>query len=242
MRLKKPYRIAWRVLLCCAALGLCLGVSSAIRSCVRRVRAEREARDTTMICNTFNGRIETVDFGRLFNDLNEVQLEAARRCGIKPVASRTEAEQLTQELVRIETCDLYAVDSLTHSIPYLTPGAAQLLNDIAEAFRDSLRSKGLNPNLLIVTSVLRTDEDVLRLRQGNINATEQSTHCYGTTFDIAWLRYRKVEYLQRHPYESVSPDVLKLVLGQVLRDFRKQERCYVKYERKQVCFHITSRQ
>ena len=153
-----------------------------------------------------------------------------------------EAEQLTQELVRIETCDLYAVDSLTHSIPYLTPGAAQLLNDIAEAFRDSLRSKGLNPNLLIVTSVLRTDEDVLRLRQGNINATEQSTHCYGTTFDIAWLRYRKVEYLQRHPYESVSPDVLKLVLGQVLRDFRKQERCYVKYERKQVCFHITSRQ
>lgn len=242
MRLKKPYRIALRALLALAVLGLCWALVASVRASVRRSRAEKEARDTTTIYNTFDGRIATVPLGRTFSDLNEVQLEAAERCGIPPVASREDAEHRTKELVRIESNALYVVDSLTYSIPYLTPAAAQLLTDIAAAFQDSLRAKGLNPNLPIVTSVLRTDEDVARLRRRNVNASENSAHRYATTFDIAYARYFKVEKLDRHPYESVSPDVLKLVLAQVLRDIRRSERCYVKYERKQACFHITSRQ
>jgi prophage antirepressor-like protein len=34
---------------------------------------------------------------------------------------------------------------------------------------------------------------------------------------------------------------LKWVLSEVLRDFREAGRCYVKYEVKQGCFHLTTR-
>ena len=242
MRLKKPYRIAWRAFLAALAIGFVLLFRSSIHRRAERRRAEREARDTTTIYNTFDGKIETVPFARLFSDLNDLQMEAAERYGISPLATREEAEARTKDLIRIENCAVYVLDSLTHSIPYLTPAAATLLGDIGVAFQDSLKSKGLNPNLLIVTSILRTDEDVQRLRRRNINASENSTHRYATTFDISYARYYKVETLERHPYESVSPDVLKLVFGQVLRDLRRAGRCYVKYERKQACFHITVRE
>ena len=36
-------------------------------------------------------------------------------------------------------------------------------------------------------------------------------------------------------------DTLKMVLSEVLRDLRKADRCYVKYELRQGCFHITAR-
>jgi len=34
---------------------------------------------------------------------------------------------------------------------------------------------------------------------------------------------------------------VELVLSEVLRDLRKAEKCYIKYELKQGCFHITTR-
>ena len=43
------------------------------------------------------------------------------------------------------------------------------------------------------------------------------------------------------PMQDVGADTLKLVLSEVLRDLREAERCYVKYELKQGCFHITTR-
>ncbi|MEG1838585.1 MAG: DUF5715 family protein, partial [Bacteroidaceae bacterium] len=41
--------------------------------------------------------------------------------------------------------------------------------------------------------------------------------------------------------QDVGRDTLKLVLSEVLRDLKKAEACYVKYELKQGCFHITAR-
>jgi hypothetical protein len=39
----------------------------------------------------------------------------------------------------------------------------------------------------------------------------------------------------------VRNDTLKWVLSEVLRDMREQKRCYIKYEVKQGCFHMTVR-
>ena len=36
-------------------------------------------------------------------------------------------------------------------------------------------------------------------------------------------------------------DTLKWVLSEVLRDMREEGRCYIKYEVKQGCFHMTVR-
>ena len=182
-----------------------------------------------------------VSYKRSFGDLNAVQLKSAKAIGISPVASREEAEKLKKKLVEIGPCDYYDMDSLTHSIPYLVPKASELLEAIGVNFLDSLENKGLNPNKVIVTSVTRTKEDVKRLRLANGNASMNTCHFYGTTFDISWKRFTKVEDPDGRPMQDVSADTLKLVLAEVLRDLKKEERCYVKYELKQGCFHITAR-
>ena len=182
-----------------------------------------------------------ISYRRAFGDLNEAHLNVAQAIGITPIASRKEAEHMKEKLQHIETNDLYVVDSLTHSIPYLIKGAAQLLDNIGTNFLDSLTAKGLNPNKIIVTSVLRTEDDVKRLRRRNGNASVNSAHFYGTTFDVSWKRFKKVEDEDGRPLQDVSSDTLKLVLSEVLRDLRKADKCYIKYELKQGCFHITTR-
>lgn len=182
-----------------------------------------------------------ISYKRSFGDLNEKHLNVAQALGISPISSREEAERMKERLQLITTNELYAVDSLTHSLPYLIPEAASLLDTIGSNFLDSLVSKGLNPNKVVVTSVLRTKEDVKRLRRHNGNASENSAHFYGTTFDISWKRFQKVEDEDGRPLQDVSSDTLKLVLSEVLRDLKQAEKCYVKYELKQGCFHITAR-
>ena len=186
-------------------------------------------------------RIYDVAFAKEFNDMNEVQLSAAQALGVPPVSGREAAERMKDRLVEITDNAWYEVDELTHSIPFLVPKAADLLERIGRNFQDSLSSKGLNPNKLVVTSVLRTEEDVRNLRKGNLNASENSTHCYGTTFDLSYWHYRKVPNLKGRPYEDVPPEYLRAALSQVLKDLHDEGACYVKYEKKQTCFHITVR-
>ena len=186
-------------------------------------------------------RIWDVNFAQEFNDMNEVQLAVAQTVGVPPVEDRTAAEHMKQRLVEIVDTDLYCVDELTHSIPFLVPSAAELLDRIGRNFQDSLAAKGLNPNKLVVTSILRTEEDVRKLRQGNLNASENSTHRYGTTFDLSYWHYVKVPDLRERPYADVPPEYLRATLSQVLKDLHDEGACYVKYEKKQTCFHITVR-
>ena len=188
-------------------------------------------------------RIWDVKFAKEFNDKNDVQLEVAQAIGVPPVQNREAAEKLKTRLVKLEDTDTYVIDSLTHSIPYLIPSAKELLDDIGRIFQDSLSAKGLNPNKLIVTSVLRTEDDIAALRKHNVNASENSTHRYGTTFDLSYWRYVKIAEFRGRPYEDVPPEYLRATLSQVLKDLHDQgNRCFVKYEKKQNCFHITVKQ
>lgn len=182
-----------------------------------------------------------ISYKRSFGDLNDIQLAAARANGIAPLDDRDAVEALGDKLVHLSNNDFYSIDSLTHSMPYLVPRASELLSTIGSTFLDSLQSKGLNPNRIVVTSILRTRHDVNRLRRRNGNASENSAHFYGTTFDVSWKRFNKIEDETGRPFQDVSPDTLKLVLSEVLSDMRLAEKCYVKYELKQGCFHITAR-
>ena len=86
------------------------------------------------------------------------------------------------------------------------------------------------------------DEYIQKLKKsGNPNASKNSAHCYATTFDITYARYDKIKFKKLRRCESVEKETLKNVLGEVLRDLRKQNKCYVKYEVKQRCFHVTTR-
>lgn len=178
-------------------------------------------------------------FKGAFPDSNSVQLAAATRYGVSPVKDRKEAEKRMKELVYVGSNPYYHVDRLNSSIPYLVPRAAVLLQDIGRAYFDSLQIKGIPLHKIIVTSVLRTRDDVRKLRTRNGNATENSCHMYGTTFDICYNRYKTVEEPDGPARRRVRNDTLKWVLSEVLRDFREQGRCYIKYEVKQGCFHMT---
>ena len=151
------------------------------------------------------------NYQRTFNDLNDKHLKAARQWGIQPVTSDELLEEQMGKLDKIGSCRYYQVDELTHSIPYLVPRARKI----------------------IVTSVLRTTGNVKKLRKKNVNASANSAHVYGTTFDVAYARYKGAE--------KEETDKLKSVLAEVLQDLRKQKKCYVRYEFKQGCFHITVR-
>lgn len=174
---------------------------------------------------------------RAFNDSNYVHLEAARAIGIAPIATDADIWRLRRPVVRIESCADYYVEPLTHSYPYLVPEAARLLSDIGRAFNDSLDAQGGGRYRLKVTSVLRTPVTVKRLRRVNRNAVEESTHSYGTTFDISYSKFI-CDGLDE-PHRTFED--LKNLLGEVLYDLREQGRCYVKYEFRQSCFHITVR-
>ena len=176
-----------------------------------------------------------------FPDSNSVQLVAANRWGVKPVKNRLDAEERKDELVFIDCSPYYYIDPLHSSIPYLVPRAAILLQDIGQAFFDSLQVKGVPLHRFIVTSVLRTQEDVAKLRRHNGNATENSCHLYGTTIDICYNRYQTVEDPDGPSRRQVRNDSLKFILSEVLNDMRQQNRCFIKYEVKQGCFHMTVR-
>lgn len=176
-----------------------------------------------------------------FPDSNHVQLSAAHRWGVAPVRDRQEAETRKSDLVYVGSSPFYHVDPLQQSIPYLVPRAAILLQDIGQAFYDSLHVKGLPLQQFIVTSVLRTRADIARLRQCNGNATENSCHLFGTTFDISYTRYGALSIPGEQQRWAVRDDTLKFILSEVLHDQRQRGRCYIKYEKKQKCFHITVR-
>ncbi|MDO5664234.1 MAG: DUF5715 family protein [Bacteroidia bacterium] len=179
------------------------------------------------------------NYNKEFNDLQDAHLASAILNGISPMALRDDTLKLKEKLVRLpDELELYKMHNITHSIPFLVPSAAQLFIDIAYNFRDSLYSKELPLYRLYLTSILRTDDDLSTLTKRNINASENSTHRYGTTFDISWKRF---EQIIPDTLQQIPPERLKLVLAQVLFDLKKQDRCYVKHERKQACFHITVR-
>ena len=182
----------------------------------------------------------TFDYKLKFNDLQLKQHAVASRIGLpRPPKDRNDAASMRSKLVEVKTNENYIVDSLTHSVPYLIPSAKRELDAIGAEWADILQRNGLPHYRFYVTSVLRTQEDIKYLqRSGNINSVTQSCHCYGTTFDLAYMRYDKVTRTHMYMHE----DNLKLVLGQVLLNHQRAGKIYVKYEWKQSCFHITVRQ
>jgi hypothetical protein len=176
-------------------------------------------------------------YSEYFNDMHQTQIAAARKYGIAPISDREAAKEVIREesLVKIRSCRNYKVAQLRNSIPYLTEDAAWLLTKIGENFRDSLEAKGIDRHRIIVTSVLRTEEDVQRLMDYNTVAVKNSAHRHATTFDISYRHFETALFTFK-----TNEVELKKTLGEVLRDLRKDRLCFVRYEIKPGCFHITA--
>lgn len=188
--------------------------------------------------NRLDIRIRINSLGRLadvFNDSNKYHYTYAESLGIHPITSLRDAWHTNRPIVHVTSNEYYQVDSLTHSMPYLVPEAEHLLRRIGANFIDSLGARGADGYRIKATSLLRTPASVKRLRRVNINASDSSTHQFGTTFDLSYVKFHCLD-----PRRTVSQEDLKNLLAEVLFDLRKQGACLVKYERKTGCYHVTA--
>ena len=219
---------------------LLVGLLFAFSSCGKRSVEQSSSAKSDLpedILVAYPGR--TFSYKDKFRDTQSKQEQAAKAIGLStPPQNRQQAAKMRSKLSLIKTNENYIVDSLTHSIPYLVPVAAAELESIGREFADILQRNNLPHYRFYVTSVLRTKDDVKYLQKsGNVNATTNSCHCYGTTFDLAYYRYDKVTRTREYMHQ----DNIKLVLAQVLLNHQRAGKIYVKYEWRQACFHITVR-
>ena len=119
---------------------LVIGLTTLTSSCKKK--------DMSLKLNKPHNIRGVVSYKRSFPDLNDAHLEVAKKIGISPLADREEAEAMKEKLTHITDNEFYAVDSLTHSIPYLVPRASALLDTIGSNFLDSLAAKGVIPIFL----------------------------------------------------------------------------------------------
>lgn len=181
--------------------------------------------------NNFEGR-----YAEVFNDSNYLQVAAAESIGITPVSDMASAWNINRPLELIASCEEYYLEELTHSFPFLVPEGAKLLKEIGTRFNQLLMERGKNRYRIKVTSVLRTPETIKDLMKVNKNSVANSAHSYGTTIDISYANF----IVDQKTNTQSNDDLVKL-LAEVLHEFQSQGRCYVKFESKQSCFHLTVR-
>jgi hypothetical protein len=196
--------------------------------------------------NKISGR-NSEAFGRVkvdrYKDFNDKHLSYAKKLGIKPFKSEKEYRQGKDELIsagklkKISGGNNYIVNKLGHSHPYLVPKAAKLLDDIGKRFSKKLQEKGKGKYYFRVSSLLRTGESQKNLGRSNGNAASNSSHLYGTTFDIAYKNVIKKPW----PWirREVADDSVIKILSESIGELRKEGRCLVVTEYKEKCFHIT---
>ena len=175
------------------------------------------------------------------NDKNDIHLLNAQKNGLKKTfATNADFDAEIGDYVRrsilVEVVDnpLYQLKNLTSSRPYLIPEAVDLLNEIGYRFQTELKEKKYRNYRFRITSLLRTEEDQSKLTHRNSNATEHSAHLYGTTFDISYKDFCRVDNDSiESRYETVQ------TLTNVLVKMREECKFLAVRERKQSCFHIT---
>ena len=225
-------------------MGLLLVIVAGGVFCANRLATARETESASVVESESHNRLlrseiprmGRVNYSELFADMNDVQLEAAKRGGLRNPDKVVDPAQC-DELVLVESSAGYAVDTLRHSKPYLVPQAARLLTYIGHRFDEIQTERGIRNKVRpIVTSLLRSRGDVGRLRRVNRNATENSCHLYGTTFDISYTRF-----MDSCGNVVTDSPKYKEMLAEALYELRFEGLCYVRYERRQPCFHITVR-
>jgi len=195
--------------------------------------------------------------------LNASHVAAARRAGVGPVRDSAHVARLqgSGALVQLpDSSEWWVLRELEQSLPYVTPRAKEVLEEIGRRFHARLEQHGLPPFRLDVTSVLRTGEQQAALRRGNANASRTtSSHQFGTTFDVAYLSFAAPQATQDPPagpldaglraHATVQLDTLGTryaphlegELGAVLQEMQREGTLMTLRERGQPVYHTTVR-
>ena len=181
-----------------------------------------------------------ISYKRSFGDLNEKHLNVAQAIGIRPLASREEAEKWKKR------CSISQQMICTRLILWHIPSRISFRERLPCSIQSVITSRFPG------CQRLESEQDYSNFR------TAYKRRCQASAPSQRQC-IRKFRSLLRHdircqletlpevededgrPLQDVSSDTLKLVLSEVLRDLKRAEKCYIKYELRQGCFHITTR-
>jgi hypothetical protein len=180
------------------------------------------------------------NYRAIFSDLQDTQFAAASTLGIDPFKDRQEADTYIpkmvkkKKMVKLENCKYYELEKLTHSIPYAIPQVQTFLVELGKRYQTKSNDKNAK---FYISSVTRTAEDVKNLTSVKIDATKNSCHMYGTTIDI---RFSDGKLIKGKRNKYTDPE-MRNCLFSCIKEMREEGWCYVKYENRQGCLHITVR-
>lgn len=192
-------------------------------------------------CNHILNASAPITPASILSDKNDIQLIHAQKNGLKkPFDTNAEFDSLIPsmvakyDLVEVKDCRLYHLKSLKHSHPYLIPEAVYMIDEIAIRFQQKLKEKKLGNYCFFLTSLLRTIETQEKLSHRNGNASEHSTHMYGTTVDISYKHFYNLDNDSVVPSWEIIQELTKTLI-----EMREECKLLVVRERKQSCFHLT---
>ncbi|MEY3968764.1 MAG: hypothetical protein RL137_1670 [Bacteroidota bacterium] len=158
--------------------------------------------------------------------------------GIQPVANTQGLRKAfrAKKLVLVQAQKGYVLDTFQYSYAMLTPYAAQILQEIGAAFKDSIAQSTLSGCELVVTSMTRTKHTVAKLMRNNRTAVRRSPHLNGNSFDISFSRFKASKTLS-----SIETKYLQTMISRILLRFKKDIKIWVTFEAHEECLHVVAR-
>ena len=169
--------------------------------------------------------------GQPIRDYNHRHIHSAKAIGVGSLVDTSGMNKMVSQrkLIKVQPDKGYALAAMTHSYPFLTPDAVRVLRKIGASFYESSGDE----SFFTVTSLTRTEETQKKLRRRNSNAAKtESSHCYGVSFDISYIRYNGV---REWHYERTKK------LEGILAEMQRNGEIYVLKEKNQSCFHVSVR-
>jgi len=178
---------------------------------------------------------------------NPYHINVAQNNGVKILGLKTLKKLVKAgKLVRINSCDTYIIGKLTSSHPFVVPQMKDLLNEIGHEFHVVLKNSKMPYHRFYISSCSRTLAEQKRLLRTNPNAGKKSSHCYGLTIDVSYIRFSEgfngpapSDGIIRNEYFLSKQKTPEKILAAVLVKLQREKKCIVIYEKYQSVFHIT---
>ncbi len=188
------------------------------------------------------------EVAELRQDKNAEQVASAQRLGIRVGGARARLVREGRIVALGDSTAWWILRDMDHSVPYVTPDARTMLEQLGRRFHARLDRLGLPRYRMKVTSALRTDQTQAELRRINSYASQTvSAHEFGTTVDVSHERFAAPAGLAGGEMEAEVLDsigkehakVLQAELGRALAELRDAGALHVMMENKQPVYHMT---
>jgi len=189
-------------------------------------------------------------------------LRAVRSGDIQPLSQDSDINDFIKKglLVPLDpgADDFYFFYNVPQKYRYATITTKKGLDMVVNRFQEKLRQKAPVPPVKIaVSSVLRPGAYQKNLKGSNKNASDESTHSYGRSFDIFYDDfyvilpvYDKIPWLAEPIFEQFRKKCgfmlgdslrrqFRAVLSDTLIELQNEGILYAIFEKRQSCYHIT---